>query len=82
MKRTISDCFNLGRERLYAGEQILDVVCEHNDGEYKDLSNGVTIRGTGDGRYYNAADEIDRYAAVVDWDEEFDEGELVGYVQL
>lgn len=82
MKRIISDCFNLGSERLYAGEQILDVVCEYNYGEYKDLSNGVTIRGTGDGRYYNDADEFDHYAAVVDWDEELDMGDLVGYVQL
>lgn len=80
MKRIISDCFTLGSERLYDGEQLLKVVRE--SGEYTDLSNGVTIKGTGDGRYYNAADDLDRYAAVYDWDEELDEGDLVGYVQL
>lgn len=80
MKRIISDCFNFGSERLYDGEQLLKVVRE--SGEYTDLGNGVTIKGTGDGRYYNDADDLDRYAAVYDWDEELDEGELVGYVQL
>ena len=66
MKRIISDCFDLSSERLYDGEQLLKVVRE--SGEYTDLSND--------------ADDLDRYAAVYDWDEELDEGELVGYVQL
>lgn len=80
MKRIISDCFNLGSERLYDGEQLLEAVREY--GDYIDLENGVTIKGTGDGRYYNDADDLDRYAAVYDWDEGLDEGELVGYVHL
>lgn len=80
MKRIISDCFNLGSERIYDCEQILTARQEY--GEYVDLDNGVTIKGTGDGRYYNNANDLDRYAAVYDWDEELDEGELLGYVQL
>lgn len=80
MKRIISDCFNIGGARLYDGEPLLKVVRE--SGGYTDLSNGVTIKSTGDGRYYNAADDLDRYAAVYDWDEELDEGEFLGYVQL
>lgn len=80
MKKIISDCFNLGGERLYNGEQLLQAVREY--GDYIDLDNGTTIKGTGDGRYYNDADDLDRYAAVFNWDEDTEQGEFIGFVQL
>lgn len=46
------------------------------------LTTGGTIKGTGDGRYYNNADDLDRYAAVFNWDEDTDQGDLLGFVQL
>lgn len=80
MKKIISDCFNLNGERLYNGEELFKPVREY--GDYIDLDNGTTIKGTGDGRYYNDADEFERYAAVYDWDEDADQGDLIGFVQL
>ncbi len=80
MKKIISDCFNLNGERLYNGEELLQAVREY--GDYIDLDNGATIKGTGDGRYYNDADDLDRYAAVFNWDEDAEQGELIGFVQL
>lgn len=79
MKRIISDCFNLGTERLYDGEPIFQSVAEP-DG-YVQLDNGVWLQDAGDGRYYEDGTDH-RYAAVYDWDEETDSGSLVGYVEL
>lgn len=80
MKRIIADCFNLGSEKLYAGETLYAAVSECAN--MIDLDNGVTLSGTGDGRYYNINDENDRYAAVYDWDDTLDQGDLVGYVRV
>lgn len=80
MKRIISDCFALEGERLYDGEQIFYPVEER--GNYTLLDNGVWIVNPGDGRYCSDEDEFDRYAAVYDWDEDNDCGDLVGFVRL
>ncbi len=80
MKKIISDCFALDGERLYNGEQLLQAVREY--GDYIELENGVTLRACNDGRYFNDADEFDKYAAVYDWDEDADQGDLIGFVQL
>lgn len=80
MKKIIRDCFSPGGERLYTGERLLQAVREH--GDCIDLSNGVTIMGNVNGRYYNEADDFDRYAAVYDCDEDDGQGELIGFVQL
>lgn len=80
MKKIISDCFALEGERLYNGEQLLQAVREY--GGYVELENGVTLRDLGDGRYINDADDLDRYAAAYDWDEDADQGDLIGFVQL
>lgn len=80
MKRIIADCFNLGSERLYDGEQILQPVEER--GNYTRLDNGVWIVNPGDGRYCSDEDEFDHYAAVYDYDEDNDCGDLVGFVRL
>ena len=80
MKRIIADCFNLGGERLYDGEQILRPVEER--GNYTLLDNGVWIVNPGDGAYCNDEDEFDHYAAVYDYDEDNDDGDLVGFVRL
>ena len=84
IKRIISDCFTLDGERLYNGEQLLQAVREYG-GEFDrwiELDNGVTLRECNDGRYFNDADEFDKYAAVYDWDEDADQGDLIGFVQL
>ena len=80
MKRIISNCHALEGERLYDGEPILQPVEEC--GNYTLLDNGVWIVNHGDGRYCSDADEFDRYAAVYDYDEYNDCGDLVGFVQL
>ena len=80
IKRIISDCFALDGERLYNGEQLLQAVREY--GDYIELENGITLRSLNDGRYINDADDLDHYAAVYDWDEDADQGDLIGFVQL
>lgn len=79
MKRIIADCFTLG-ERLYNGEPIIKVVNE--TGNLVELENGVTLKGMGDGRYYDSMNDLHRYAQVFDWDDASDCGESVGYVEL
>ena len=79
MKKIISNCFDLG-ERLYDGEQLLQPVREY--GDYLDLDNGVTLCSLNDGRYINDADDLDHYAAVYEWDDEAEQGDLIGFVQL
>ena len=79
MKRIIADCFTLG-ERLYNGEPIIKAESE-NQGIIE-LENGTTIKDTGDGRLYDIKNDLYRYAAVYDWDDENDYGNLIGYVEL
>lgn len=79
MGKIIADCFALGK-RPYDGETIIAAVSE--TGNLVELENGVTLTGTGDGRYYDAGNDLRRYAQVLDWDDNADCGTLVGYTEL
>lgn len=79
-KIVIADCFNLGSERIYEGKPLLHET--RSEGGFVFLENGVCIENMGDGRYYDSDNEANRYAAVLEWDDEADCGDLLGYVLL